>query len=358
MKYAIVLGTRPEIVKFSPVIRELEKNNLDYFILHSGQHYSIKMDKVFFDDLNLKKPKYNLEVGSSPHGKQTGRMLEAIESVLLDEKPDIILVQGDTNTSLAGALAASKLLINVGHIEAGLRCFDMRVPEEKNRILIDHLSNYLFAPTEESKNNLLNEGIKRGIYIVGNTVVDATLQNVKMATKYNKVKKITGKRKYFLLTLHREENVDDKNTLKNYLNEIKKIPERFNKNIVFPAHPRTMVRVNKFGLNSILDQKGITVIEPVGYLDMLKLIVNSSLVLTDSGGLQEEANILHIPCITLRTSTERPETIEVGSNMLLGNNFEKLSDYIEISITKNRNWNCPYGDGTAGKRIIKILSKS
>lgn len=315
------------------------------------------MDKIFFDDLNLKKPKYNLEIGSFSHGKQTGRMLETIESVLFNEKPDIVLVQGDTNTALAGALVASKLLINVGHIEAGLRCFDMRVPEEKNRILIDHLSNYLFASTEKSKTNLVNEGIKNGIYIVGNTIVDAILQNVKLFSKNNNIKKISGNKKYFLLTLHREENVDGKYMLKNYLNEIRKIPEKYNIDVLFPIHPRTIVRINNFDLNCTLDQKGINIIEPVGYIDMLKLVVNSSLIMTDSGGLQEEANILHIPCITLRTSTERPETIDTGSNILLGNDFKKLFDYIDISLNIDKNWDCPYGDGTAGKKIVKILSE-
>jgi UDP-N-acetylglucosamine 2-epimerase (non-hydrolysing) len=213
MRIAIIVGTRPEIIKMSPVIRELENQRLSYFILHTGQHYSYSMDKVFFEQLKLPKPKYNLEVGSGTHAKQTGKMLIGIEKVLRREKPDVVLVEGDTNTVLSGALAACKLMIKVGHIEAGLRSYDRSMPEEINRIIADHVSDYLFAPTAKSKKNLLKEGIdKTKIFITGNTIVDAVLQNIELA-KDKALPLTTQIHEYFLVTLHRQENVDEKERL-------------------------------------------------------------------------------------------------------------------------------------------------
>ncbi|XRP96912.1 non-hydrolyzing UDP-N-acetylglucosamine 2-epimerase [Methanocaldococcus sp. 16A] len=363
MKLSIILGTRPEIIKLSPIIRELENKDLDWHIIHTNQHYSENMDKIFFEELNLPKPKYNLNVGSGTHAQQTGKMLIGIEDVLLKENPDIVIVQGDTNTTLAGALVASKLKINIAHVEAGLRSFDRNMPEEINRVLTDHISDYLFAPTEIAKNNLLREGIEENkIFVVGNTIVDATLQNLKIAEKNENATAFFNSiidDDYFLLTLHRAENVDNKKRLKNIIDGIFKIAEIYNKDIIFPIHPRTKKRLKEFNLfDKLKSNNKIKIIEPVGYLEFLMLEKNADLILTDSGGVQEEACILKTPCITLRDNTERPETVEVGANILVGDNKEKLIKAVEIMLNKERNWENPFGDGNSGKRIIKILMKS
>ncbi len=354
MKYAVVLGTRPEIIKMSPVIRELENRKLDYFVVHSGQHYSENMDGIFFKDLNLPAPKYNLRVGSGTHGKQTGKMLGLLEEILAEEKPRILLVQGDTNTVLAGALAACKLQIQIGHIEAGLRSYDRRMPEEKNRVITDHISDYLFVPTEFSRLNLRKEGIINNVFVVGNTVVDATLQNLEISRKKSRIGKKYSN--YILLTMHREENVDNPLILKSYLDEIAKIPSATGSCVYFCVHPRTKQRINSFSLGRYFSEESkIKPIDSLGYLDMIQLISNSRLVLTDSGGLQEESNILHVPCLTLRTSTERPETIDAGSNILVGDKIDKILPYVLLSLKKETDWTNPYGDGTTSKKIIDIL---
>jgi len=360
MKLSIILGTRPEIIKLSPIIRALEKTNVDWHIIHTNQHYSENMDKIFFKELNLPNPKYNLNIGSGTHGEQTGKMLIEIEKVLLSEKPDVVIVQGDTNTVLAGALTASKLKIDIAHVEAGLRSFDRNMPEEINRVLTDHISSYLFAPTEIAKNNLLREGIEENkIFVIGNTIVDATLQNLKIAEKNENVKAFFNNivdDDYFLLTLHRAENVDNKERLKNILEGITKITEIYNKTIIFPIHPRTKKRLEEFNLfEKLKSNKKIKIIEPVGYLEFLMLEKNAELILTDSGGVQEEACILKVPCITLRDNTERPETVEVGANILVGDNKEKLIKAVEIMLNKKRNWKNPFGDGKSGEKIVKIL---
>lgn len=303
---SIVLGTRPEIIKMSPVIRECEEKGLDYFILHTGQHYSYEMDRVFFDELELPQPKYNLDVGSGTHAEQTGRIMIGVEKVLMKERPDIVLVQGDTNTTLSGALAAAKLQIKVGHVEAGLRSFDRRMPEEINRVLTDHISDYLFAPTEKARQNLLREGLDGSrIYVTGNTIVDAVYQNLEIAKKKVNVLKDLGLKSegYFLVTAHRQENVDVKERLKGILKGLELIHQEFSMPVVFPIHPRTRRRIEEFGLS--LD--GIEVINPLGFLEFLQLEANARLVLTDSGGVQEETCILKVPCVTLRDNTERPE---------------------------------------------------
>ena len=362
MKLSIILGTRPEIIKLSPIIRALEKTNIDWHIIHTNQHYSENMDKIFFEELNLPNPKYNLNIGSGTHGEQTGKMLIEIEKVLLKEKPDVVVVQGDTNTVLAGALVASKLKIDVAHVEAGLRSFDRNMPEEINRVLTDHISSYLFAPTEIAKNNLLREGIEENkIFVVGNTIVDATLQNLKIAEKNENVRaffnSVVIDDDYFLLTLHRAENVDNKERLKNIVEGIFEIIEIYDKAIIFSIHPRTKKRLKEFNLfDKLKSNKKIKIIEPVGYLEFLMLEKNAELILTDSGGVQEEACILKVPCITLRDNTERPETVEVGANILVGDNKEKLIKAVEIMLNKKRNWKNPFGNGKSGERSVRILT--
>jgi UDP-N-acetylglucosamine 2-epimerase (non-hydrolysing) len=356
MKISIILGTRPEIIKMCPVIRECEKRGLNYFILHTGQHYSYNLDKIFFDDLELQAAKYNLDVGSGTHAEETGKMLIGLEKILKKEKPDIVLVEGDTNTVLAGALAASKLHIKVGHVEAGLRSHDRNMPEEINRVLADHVSDFLFAPTEKARENLLREGIEEDkIFVIGNTIVDAVYQNLGIAErKVDVLNKLNlSSEEYFLVTAHRQENVDVKERLNGILDGLVLVYHEFNFPIIYPIHPRTKKRIKEFGLEI---PKGVELIEPLGFLEFLQLEANAKLVLTDSGGVQEETCILNVPCATLRDNTERPETLEVGSNVLVGTNQNMILEGVKKMMDKKeRNWKNPFGDGRAGSRIIKIL---
>lgn len=367
MKIGIVLGTRPEIIKLSPVIRELEKlkENIDYFVIHTNQHYSENLNRVFFKELNLPEPKYNLKVGSASHGKQTGMMLEGIEDVLIREKPEIVVVQGDTNTTLAGALASTKLGIEVAHVEAGLRSYDRSMPEEINRVLTDHISNYLFVPTEVAEENLRREGITENVFLVGNTVVDATFQNIKIAEEKKEeifegeMLDIVKGGDYFLLTIHRAENTDNSRKLKSIVEGILKVAEYYDETVIFPLHPRTEGKLKEYHLwDKLKKNKNIKMLEPTGYFKFLILEKYAKLILTDSGGVQEEACILKVPCITLRKNTERPETLEVGSNILVDIERENILEAVDSMLRRNRNWENPFGDGRSGERIVKILSES
>jgi UDP-N-acetylglucosamine 2-epimerase (non-hydrolysing) len=356
MKISIILGTRPEIVKFSPIIRECVRLGLNFSILHTGQHYSYNMDKVFFEQLNLPNAKFNLDVGSGSHGQQTGKMLAGIEEVLLKESPDVVLVQGDTNTVLAGTLAAAKLGIKVGHVEAGLRSYDRSMPEEINRVVADHASDFLFAPTLKSRVILLGEGIDESkVFLVGNTVVDALCQNLEIAQSKSQIFDTLGieSYKYLLATAHRQENVDDKNKFSGLICGLQKVQREFKLPLIYPIHPRAKKRLVAFGI----DSSGITFVEPLDYLAFLQLESKARLVLTDSGGVQEETCILGIPCVTLRENTERPETVEVGSNILAGTDPEKILQATKKSLDHKKNWANPFGDGTTGAKIIKILEQ-
>ncbi|WP_292521951.1 non-hydrolyzing UDP-N-acetylglucosamine 2-epimerase [Methanoculleus sp.] len=355
MKISVILGTRPEIIKMSPIIRYLKDISLDFFILHTGQHYSYEMERIFFQELELPDADYNLEVGSGTHGQQTGKMLNGIEDVLLQEKPDVVLVQGDTNTVLAGALAAAKLGIKVGHVEAGLRSFDRSMPEEINRVVADHLSDYLFAPTVTAQQNLLQEGISSdNIFVCGNTVVDALFQNIGISESKLSVLDDLGLQKegYFLVTAHRQENVDNEGRLNDIVNGLLDLHRQYDIPIIFSAHPRTINRLAEFDITL---PEGIRIIEPPGYLEFLQLEKNAKLVLTDSGGVQEETCILRVPCVTLRNNTERPETIEVGSNILVGTNPSKILNGVSMMLKQSRNWVNPFGDGKAAEKIVSAL---
>jgi UDP-N-acetylglucosamine 2-epimerase (non-hydrolysing) len=349
MKVSVVIGTRPEIIKMAPVIRELQAQGADFFILHTGQHYSYNLDKIFFEELELPRPKYNLEVGSGSHGEETGKMLTGTEKVLLREKPDIVLVEGDTNSVVAGALAAAKLHIKVGHVEVGLRSYDRNMSEELNRILTDHLSDYLFAPTEETKHNLLREAIPEDkISVTGNTIVDAVCQNLELARGKSQI--LNGLElehgSYFLVTAHRQENVDVRGRLQGILEGLRLVHERFHLPLVYPIHPRTRRRLEEFGLEI---PPGLRLIEPLGFLDFLLLEANAVSVLTDSGGVQEEACILKIPCITLRDNTERPETLQVGGNMLAGTKPQRILDSVDLMLSREKNWRNPFGEAKQGE---------
>ncbi|MGF3498327.1 MAG: non-hydrolyzing UDP-N-acetylglucosamine 2-epimerase [Candidatus Methanosuratincola sp.] len=352
MRVGIVLGTRPEIIKMSPVIRELERRGIDHFVLHTGQHYSYNMDGVFFEVLRLKQPKYNLGVGSGTHGEETGKMLIGIEKVLAEERPDIVLVEGDTNTVLAGALAATKMGIKVGHVEAGLRSGDMSMPEEVNRIVADPVSDFLFVPTETSKKNLINEGVDpRKVTVTGNTIVDAVLQNISLAEGRGIVPEI-GTGGYFLATIHRQENTDAPERLKRIVEGLGLVSGELGREVLYPIHPRSKKCLNEFGIPLC---PGIRAIDPVDYLTFLMLEKNAELILTDSGGVQEEACILGVPCVTIRDNTERPETLEVGANVLAGAMPSRILECAKQMLSKRRMWENPYGDGHSAARIVDVL---
>ncbi|KAF5033462.1 UDP-2,3-diacetamido-2,3-dideoxy-D-glucuronate 2-epimerase [anaerobic digester metagenome] len=354
MSVAIILGTRPEIIKMSPIIREYERRGDDYFILHTGQHYSYSMDRIFFEQLRLPDARHNLNVGSGLQGEQTGKMLGEIEQVLIDEKPHVVLVQGDTNTVLAGALAASKLHIPVGHVEAGLRSNDRRMPEEINRILTDHISDYLFAPTVESRKNLVHEGIPdEKVFVCGNTVVDALFQNLSISEEAIDPLSELGVRPdgYFLVTAHRQENVDDARKLGDILEGLERIADEYAMPAIYPMHPRARKMMERFGLKT----EAVCCVEPLDYLSFLQLEKHAGLILTDSGGVQEEACILRVPCVTLRENTERPETVAAGANILVGTNPEMIVEGVRVMMERERTWANPYGDGATGRRIVEIL---
>ena len=341
----------------SPIIKECHSQGLDYFILHSGQHYSYELDRAFFSELGLPEAKYNLNVGSGSHGEQTGKILAGAERILLSERPHIVLVEGDTNTILAAALAAAKLHIKVGHIEAGLRSGDRSMPEEINRSLADHLSDYLFAPTENSRQNLLAEGIANDkIFVTGNTIVDAIYHNLNtVRSKLDVLSRLSlNKAEYFIVTAHREENVDVKARLKSILDGLELVYNEFHLPIIYPIHPRTKKRMGEFGLKA---PSGVKLIIPLGFLEFLQLEENARLILTDSGSVQEEACVLHIPCVTLRDNTERPETIEVGSNILAGASPNKIVECSEIMLSRKSDWKNPFGDGITGRRIVDTIKQ-
>jgi UDP-N-acetylglucosamine 2-epimerase (non-hydrolysing) len=353
----IVLGTRPEIIKISPIIHELERSASDFNILHTGQHYSYAMDQIFFEQLELPKTHYNLTVGSGTHAEQTGKMLIGIEKVLLDEQPDAVLVEGDTNSALAGAMAAVKLGIKVGHVEAGLRCYDKAMHEEINRIIVDHCSDLLFAPTQKSMQILQGEGILDDkIFVTGNTIVDAINLNLEISKRKENILLDLGltKEDYFLATIHRQENVDNEERFRNILKGLEMVGETFDCDIVYPIHPRAQKQVTVFNIN----MEGIRLVDPLDYLSFLQLESNAKLVLTDSGGVQEETCIMKVPSVTLRDNTERPETLEVGSNVLSGASPNEIVKKTEQMLRTRRDWTNPFGNGRAGEAIVEVLKSS
>ena len=356
MKIGIIVGTRPEIIKMAPVIRECENRGISYFIIHSNQHYSKEMDSIFFDELHLPAPHYNLGVGSGLHSNQTGNILIKMEPILLDEKPDVVLVQGDTNTVLAGALVASKLNIKVGHIEAGLRSYDRTMPEETNRIMTDHISEYLFAVGPNQENILKSEGIDHNkIHTVGNTVSDSLFQHLEISAQKSTILKdldlIAGE--YFLVTAHRASNVDIQSNLMELLHLFDEMHANYTGTIVWPIHPRTQSKLKEFDIK-VPDY--LQLIPPVGYLDFIQLQKHAKLILTDSGGIQEEACLLGVPSLTLRENTERPEAVEVGASELVGRNAEKAVNAAKQWLSRESySWDNPFGDGHVAEAILDVL---
>ena len=368
MKIATILGTRPEIIKMAPIIDEIAKRGIDQIVLHTGQHYDKEMSDNFFRDLEIPSPDYNIHVGSASHGKQTGLMMKGIEEVLVSEKPDIVLVQGDTNAVLAGALVASKLHIAVGHVEAGLRSFDMTMPEEINRRVADVASSMYFVPTAESAINLLAEGFsRRNLIITGNTVVDACFRHLEIAKKRGIEEEslsrldIENMDNILTLTMHRAENVDDRKRVTRIIEALKELDQM---NIIFPIHPRTKNTLQEFGLFDELDSlEHVHIIKPIGYLDFLQLTSASTLILTDSGGLQEEAITLDVPALTLRYNTERPETVTSGGNILVGSDKDAILECVDRILSdeefrdKMKNAPNPYGQGDSAKLTVDAIQE-
>ena len=368
MKIATILGTRPEIIKMAPIIDEISKRGIDQIVLHTGQHYDKEMSDNFFRDLEIPAPDYNIHVGSGTHGRQTGRMMEGIEEILMEEKPDIVLVQGDTNAVLAGALVCGKLHIAVGHVEAGLRSFDLTMPEEINRKVADICSTMYFIPTEESAINLLAEGFSRkDLIITGNTVVDACFRHLEISKKRGFEEEslrnldIDNMDNILTLTMHRAENVDVKERVTNIIGALKELSDM---NIIFPIHPRTKHTLENFGLfDELNDLEHVHIVKPIGYLDFLLLTSKSTLILTDSGGLQEEAITLDVPALTLRYNTERPETVTAGGNILVGSNKEAILENANKILNdkefadKMKNAKNPYGQGDAAKKTVDAIVK-
>jgi len=356
-KICIILGTRPEIIKMAPLIRYCAKKRLSYFVINTGQHYDYLMSGVFFRELGLPRPKYNCDGKSGTHAEETARMMIFIEGVLLKDRPDVVIVEGDTNSTLAGALTASKLHIPVAHVEAGLRSFDRRMPEEINRILVDHAADYLFPPTRESAKNLRAEGIPaRNIFVVGNTIVDMVYLNMKIAKKPSIIEWRCGARvaqdAFILVTAHRPENVDSKKVLGNILKGLAIVYKKHKLPVIYPLHPRAEKMLHNAGLKV---PAGVCLTDPVSHADQIYLIQNARVVLTDSGGIQEECCILKTPCVTLRDNTERPETVRAGGNIIAGTDPRRISACVDIMMKRKRRWANPFGDGRSAGRIMSTI---
>ncbi len=361
-KIAVVVGTRPGIVKMSPVVRALEARDVPHFIIHTGQHYSPRMDDIFMRELRLSTTVSRLASSEDKitHGAMTAHMLAGVEEVLIAERPNVVLVCGDANTNLAGGLAARKLNLILGHVESGLRSYDWRMPEEHNRVMLDHISDLLFAPTPWCVENLKREHVRGEIHLVGNTVVDALREHLDIArSSSNILEEVNVKhRGYLLLTTHREENVDDPTRLGGILEGVRKVLTEQELPVLFPVHPRTRRRISDLGFSSKVEDlalQGLRVIDPVGYLDFLVLLGSARLVFTDSGGIQEEACILGVPTVTLRDNSERPETIDAGSNVLAGTTPDRIAERVNHQLHyAPKTWTHPFGDGRTGRRIVDI----
>ena len=350
MKIITIVGARPQFIKAAPVSKTLRTEH-EEIIIHTGQHYDANMSDIFFNELKIPRPDYNLEIGSGSHGMMTGRMLEKLEEIYLKEKPDFVLVYGDTNSTLAGALAASKLLIPVIHIEAGLRSFNKAMPEEQNRILTDHISDLLLVPTEDAIKNLTNEGIKKGIHNVGDVMYDAVLMFKEIAkSKSGLLKELdVNSGEYILTTIHRAENTNDINRLRNMIEALNESGEK----IILPLHPRTKKFIEGYGLNF---NENIKVIDPIGYLEMLMLEENSKMIVTDSGGVQKEAYFMGKPCITMRDETEWVETVACGWNVVVGTDKNNILDNIR-NFKPTSIQQAIFGDGNAAQKILNIINE-
>ncbi len=356
MKSAFILGTRPEIIKLCPVIRAHLTRGFPFRIIHTNQHYSPALDAVFFEQLRLPAAEVNLGVGSGSHGRQLGQMLERLEPALREYAPEAVFVQGDTNSVLAGALIASRLGLPLAHVEAGLRSYDRRMPEEANRRLVDHLADFLLAPTEGCRQIMLGEGLPAArIHVTGNTIVDVLRELSAEGGPPGPMPPPAGLagKDYLLVTLHRPENVDHRETLAGILAAIDRVAGRHGLAAVFPLHPRTAARLEEFGLRL---PGSFLALGAADYFSFLALERGARLVVTDSGGVQEEACVLRVPCVTVRLSTERPETVAVGANLVAGVEPEAILAAAEKMLERRGGWENPLGDGRAGERIVDIVA--
>ena len=384
-KWILVAAARPNFMKIAPLIRAIHAYNemngceIHPFLVHTGQHYDVNMSDFFFKDLGIPEPDVHLGIGSGNHGEQTGKVLIEFEKILVSQRPELVIVVGDVNSTVAASLAAVKLHIPVAHVEAGLRSFDRRMPEEINRIVTDAVSDYLFTPSSDGDENLLKEGVPaEKIFLVGDIMVDSLLFNLKQAEKTDVLERLGLRRKsnsdhrrpisdYSLLTLHRPGNVDNKKRLSRILGALAKVSSKIP--ILFPAHPRTRKMIDKFNLHSyfveLAEDKlpttndGIYLVNPFGYLDFLNLMAHAKVVLTDSGGIQEETTVLDIPCITLRDTTERPITLSEGTNVLVKDDPKKIVEEVEKALAGERHkGRCPaIWDGHTAERIVEILAE-
>jgi UDP-N-acetylglucosamine 2-epimerase len=350
MKVVSVVGARPQFIKASPLSRALRPRHHE-ILVHTGQHYDREMSDVFFEELGMPVPDYHLGIGSGPHGAQTGAMLTGIETVLQKESPDAVIVYGDTNSTVAGALAAAKLGLPVAHVEAGLRSFNRRMPEEINRVLTDHLSSWLLAPSEVSRRQLAQEGIVQGVHVVGDIMVDALRLHGTRASERSEVleRYQLGPGTYYLATVHRAENTDDADNLRRIFSALGAL----DRPVIVPLHPRTEKRVAELGVSIA---GNVQVLAPQGYLDMLALQRGAACVLTDSGGIQKEAYYLHVPCVTLRNETEWVETVATGWNTLAGTDPRRILAAVAGRPASDTPHPDLYGDGLTAGRIVEILS--
>jgi UDP-N-acetylglucosamine 2-epimerase (non-hydrolysing) len=354
MKVLSVVGTRPNFVKMAPVVKKILGGGIQHVLVHTGQHYDREMNQIFLNELELPKPDYFLNVGSGSHGYQIGNMLPNIEEVIVKERPDFVMVPGDTNTSLAGALASVKIRgVETCHVEAGLRSFDRTMPEEINRILIDHCSDALFCPTTTAVNNLKDEGISEDkIHHFGDTMVEACFDQLSLVkSKYSEECQL--EEEYYLVTVHRAENTDNRGKLENIINALLTL----DKTLLFSIHPRTKKMLMEFGLwDDLENSNNVRVMKPIGYLEFLFLLSNAKIMITDSGGVQKEAFLLGVPCVTLRDNTEWTETVDLNANILVGAEQKTIVDGVRrmhnAEIDKKIN---PYGDGKASERIVDFL---
>ncbi len=360
LKVLNIVGARPNFMKIAPIYAEMKRRDSEFLpmIVHTGQHYDAAMSDSFFVDLGMPKPDVHLNVGSASHAVQTAKIMMEFEPIVLEHKPDWVLVVGDVNSTIACTLVCAKLGIKVAHVEAGLRSFDRTMPEEINRILTDSISDLLLTPSPDGNENLKKEGIAdEKVKLVGNVMIDSLLRNLKIAESSIIREELNlTENKYAVMTLHRPSNVDDKETFSGLLEALLEISEKLP--IIFPAHPRTRGKIEEFGFSEQVEKSNIKLIEPLGYLDFMRLYSGAKLVLTDSGGLQEETTALGIPCLTLRENTERPITIEMGTNILVGTNAEKIKQ-TAFEILENNNKKDakipPLWDGKTAERICDAL---
>lgn len=352
----VVLGTRPEIIKLSPIVHEFEDRDWPYTLVHTGQHYSDSLDRVFFDQLAIPEPDDHLGVGSHPHGRQTGEMMIRLEPVVRSVEPSFLLVQGDTNSALAGSLVAAKANVPQGHVEAGLRSDDREMPEEVNRVLIDHAADLLFPPTDDACARLTRENRGQQAVVTGNTIVDAVRENELVAAEKSPVLDDIGLTpgEYVLLTVHREENVDVTDRFANILAGVAEFAQRTGLKCVYPVHPRAKKQLLSTDL-TVPD--AIELADPLDYLDFLALERDAAIAFTDSGGVQEETCILHVPCVTVRENTERPESVEVGANVVAGTDPDSILAAGLGQLQAPSEWACPYGDGNAAERIVDAIGE-